>query len=184
MLIERMWRAAMLQASLYEEVERDERATSQAALVVLLVAIATAIGVFLSDAFGGQRSGASGLVRGLVDGILSGFVGWVVWSYVSYFVGTQVFGGTATPGEMLRTIGFAGAPGVLRIFAFVPVLGGLINFVVAIWLLITGIVAIRQALDVSTGKAIGTAIIGWLALVLVAFVVAVITGAIMAVLRL
>jgi hypothetical protein len=184
MLIERMWRAAMLQIGVYEEVERDESATSQAALVVLLVAVATAIGVFLSDALGGPRVGASGLVRGLVDGILSAFLGWVVWSYVSYFVGTRLFGGTATPGELLRTIGFAGGPGVLRIFAFVPVLGGLINFVVAIWLLFTGIVAIRQALDFSTGKAIGTAIIGWLALVLVALVVAVITGAIMAVLRL
>ena len=29
------------------------------------------------------------------------------------------------------------------------------------WLLVTGIVAIRQALDFTTGKAILTAIIGW-----------------------
>ena len=184
MLIERMWRAAMLQTSVYEEVEAEEGATSQAALVVLIVAIASAIGVFLSEALGGQRPGASGLVRGLVDGILSGFVGWVVWAYVTYFVGTKMFGGTATPGEMLRTLGFAAGPGVLRVLEFVPVLGGLISFVVAIWLLLTGIVALRQALDVSTGKAIGTAIIGWIALVVVSAIIAAIALAIGAALRL
>ena len=49
MLVERMWRAAMLQSSVYEEVEADQGATSQAALVVLIVAIAAAVGEFLSE---------------------------------------------------------------------------------------------------------------------------------------
>jgi hypothetical protein len=36
-----------------------------------------------------------------------------------------------------------------------------------VWLLVAGIIAIRQALDFSTGKAIATALLGWLAMVLV-----------------
>jgi hypothetical protein len=36
--------------------------------------------------------------------------------------------------------------------------------VLAIWVLIAGIIAIRQALDFGTGKAILTALLGWLAL--------------------
>jgi uncharacterized MnhB-related membrane protein len=47
------------------------------------------------------------------------------------------------------------------------VLGGVITFVVLIWLLLTSILAIRQALDFSTGKAIGTAIISLIPVVLV-----------------
>jgi predicted double-glycine peptidase len=41
--------------------------------------------------------------------------------------------------------------------------------IVALWLLATGIVAIRQALDFSTGKAILTALLGWIAVVALAF---------------
>jgi hypothetical protein len=167
MLVERMWRAAMLQSSVYEEVEADEGATSQAALVVLIVAIAAVVGEFLSEALFGTRTGVAGLARGIVTGLFGDFVSWIVWSYVAYFVGTRLLGGTATPGELLRTLGFAGAPGVLQIFGFVPVLGGVINFVVLIWLLLTSIVAIRQALDFTTGKAIGTAIISLIPVVLV-----------------
>ena len=77
-----------------------------------------------------------------------------------------VLGGTATWGELLRTIGFAQTPGVLQVLGIIPVLGGLIRFAVAIWVLIAGIIAIRQALDVGTGKAILTAALGWLVIVL------------------
>jgi hypothetical protein len=38
------------------------------------------------------------------------------------------------------------------IFGIIPILGGLVRIVVALWLLAAGIVAIRQALDFSTGR--------------------------------
>jgi len=41
---------------------------------------------------------------------------------------------------------------------------------VSIWTLVTGIIAIRQALDFSTGKAVITAVLSW---IVVAVVVAV-----------
>jgi len=84
-------------------------------------------------------------------------------------IGGKLLGGTATWGELLRTIGFAQSPGVLMIFGIIPILGGLVRVVVAVWLLFTGIVAIRQALDFSTGKAILTAFLGWVAMVALAF---------------
>ena len=43
-----------------------------------------------------------------------------------------------------------------------------VRFAVAIWILIAGIIALRQALDFSNGKAILTAVLGWLAMVVVA----------------
>ncbi|MEK6254999.1 MAG: hypothetical protein N2B05_09915, partial [Gemmatimonadales bacterium] len=76
-----------------------------------------------------------------------------------------------TWGELLRTLGYAQAPAVLLIFGFVPVLGNILGAVVGIWLLVTGIVAIRQALDFDTGKAVMTAFLGWLVAVAIPAIV-------------
>jgi hypothetical protein len=146
---DRMKSAAMLDIATYEEVEHDEGLTTEAAMVVMLAAVARGIGGF-DD--GGQ---------GIIVGILGALAGWLVWAGVTYLIGDKLLGGTATWGELLRTLGYAQAPGVLLVLGILPVLGWLAGIVVALWLLVTGIVAIRQALDFTTGKAILTAIIGW-----------------------
>ncbi len=159
-LVDRAIGAAMLQVPIYEEVEADTDATVQAAIVVGVVAVATAIGNW--------RLGP----MGLVSGILSAYVGWAVWSAVTYYVGTWL-GGKATWGEMLRTIGFAQAPGVLMAIGIIPFLGGLVKLVVAIWMLVACIIAIRQALDFDnqTGKAVLTAVIGLVLYIIAAAII-------------
>ena len=149
---ERMKGAALLDVDTYEEVEADEGATSQAAGVVAIVALAQAIGA----AGAGQR--------GILIGIVGAIVGWLLWAGITYLIGDKLFDGTATWGELLRTIGFAQSPGVLYALGFIPLIGGLVRFAVAIWILVAGIIAIRQALDFGTGKAILTAVVGWLAI--------------------
>jgi hypothetical protein len=156
-IVDRMRGAAMLDVATYEEVEHDNDATGQAAVVVIIVAICTALGAI-------WRGGPS-----IIAGPISAVLGWLLWSAITYLIGGKLLGGTATWGELLRTIGFAQSPGVLMIFGIIPILGGLVRAVVVIWLLATGIVAIRQALDFSTGKAILTAILGWIAMVALTF---------------
>lgn len=163
-LTERMRGAAFLEIPVYEEVEHDTTATSQAAVVVGIVAVASAIG---SASAGGG---------GIVSGLVGAYLGWLAWSAVTYLIGTRFFGGTATWGELLRTIGFAQSPGVLNVLAIVPILGGLVRLGVFFWLLACGIVAIRQALDFGTGKAILTALLGWAAMVLVSLLFALLLG--------
>jgi hypothetical protein len=157
---DRMKGAALLDVDTYEEVEADQTATGQAAGVVALVAVAQAIG--------GTGEGGSGVLAGVVSALL----GWLLWAGITYLIGAKLFGGTATWGELLRTIGFAHTPGVLHVLDIIPVLGGIIRFGVAIWVLIAGIIAIRQALDISTGKAILTAGLGWLVITLPLAIVA------------
>ena len=151
---ERMKGAALLDVNTYEEVEADYTATKQAAGVVALVAVAQAIGGLGEGSFG------------VLTGVISALLGWLLWAGITYLIGAKLLGGTATWGELLRTIGFAQTPGVLHILDIIPFLGMIVRFVVAIWVLIAGIIAIRQALDISTGKAILTAVLGWLAMAL------------------
>jgi hypothetical protein len=148
--------AALLHVDTYEEVEADNTATRQAALVVLIVAVASGIGSL------GQSGPA------VAVGILGAIAGWLVWAGVTYLIGDKLLGGTATWGELLRTLGFAQSPGILYVFGLVPFFGPVVRFAVALWILVAGVIAIRQALDFSTGKAILTAVLGWLGLVLVA----------------
>ena len=153
-LRDRMIGAAFLNIQIYEEVEADTTATAQAALVVIIASIAGAIGSY--------SLGPSAALSHLVMGLL----GWLIWAGVTYLIGVHVFGGTATWGELLRTLGFAHAPAVLYVLGILPIIGSLIVYAVMIWVLICGIIAIRQALDFSTGKAVLTALLGWLLLVI------------------
>ncbi len=149
-LVERMKGAAMLSIDTFEEVEHDTDATMQAAAVVAMVAVASAIG-----------ASPLGLV-GAVKGAVAALVGWLAWAGITYLVGAKLFGGSATWGELLRTLGFAQAPGVLLVFTFFPLLGGLVHVVVAIWMLVAAFIAIRQALDFGNEKTLGTVLVGWL----------------------
>jgi hypothetical protein len=151
-LVERMMGAAFLDIQTYEEVEADSNATGQAAIVVAMVAVASGIG-----------ASGDGLWSALFAPITA-LLGWVIWAGVTYLIGGKVFGGTATWGELLRTLGFAQSPGVLYLLAILPIMGGFVRMILPIWMLWAGIIAIRQALDFSTGKAFATALLGWLAI--------------------
>jgi hypothetical protein len=151
---ERMMGAARVDPAIYTEVEHDTTATGQAAGVVAIVAICSAIG------------GAAGGPLGMFSGVVAALLGWLLWAGVTYLIGDKLLGGTATWGELLRALGFAQAPGVLYILAVIPFFGWLVRLVVGLWVLVCGIVALREALDFSTGKAILTAVLGWLAMMI------------------
>ncbi len=166
-----IWRkmvlASRLDVDLYEDVEADSRANGQALGVVVIASVATGIGAGIS---GLASNGPLWLLWGLLAGAAVSVVGWLVWALITYLVGKFIFKVAETEvtyGQMLRTLGFASSPGVLRIFSFVPFFGGLVAFGATIWVLVAGIVAIRQALDFSTWRAISTAIVGWIVMVVI-----------------
>ena len=85
---------------------------------------------------------------------------WVLWAGITYLIGERIFQGEATWGELLRTLGFAKAPGVLYLLGVVPLLGTPVGAVVGIWMLVTAFIAIRQALDIGNGKTFLTVLVG------------------------
>jgi len=157
---DRVIRAAKLDVQLYEEVEADQDATGQAMAVVVLSAVAAGIG-----------SLGSGGLLGIVVGAIAALVGWLIWAFLTYFIGTRLLPEPQTQadyGELLRTIGFASAPGLIRVFGIIPGIAPLLFLVAAIWMLVAMVIAVRQALDyTSTPRAVGVCLIGWLVQVVI-----------------
>ena len=163
---DRILGAARLDLKTYEEVEADTGGTGQAMAVVLLSSLAGGVGV---SSLGTPGPG------GIIGGIIAALAGWFVWAFLSYFIGTRLLPEPQTRadlGQLLRTTGFAQAPGILRILGFTPGLGVLILLVVSVWMLVTMVIAVRQALDYSsTMRAVGVCVVGWIFSLAIAFLV-------------
>ena len=144
-MLQRMIRAAKLDVDLYEMVENDRGYTGEAFFIVVLTGLLSGIGLWLGP---GEFWGS------VVGGVIGAVIGWVIWAFLTDVIGRKL-GGTADTGEMLRVLGYASSPMALGV---IPWLG----LVAAIWTLVAAVVAVRQGLDFTTGKAIGTLLIGFL----------------------
>ncbi len=152
---ERMMRAARLEVMLYEEVEANPALTQEAVLVVLVVTAANLVGQLVQSLF------TSVSVAGAMAAGVWALIGFFIWAWIAYFVGTRLFNGTADYGELIRTLGYAYTPNLLGVFSFIPCLGPLVGLIGSIWALVAMVVAIRQALDFDTTRAILTVIVGF-----------------------
>lgn len=167
--LQRMIGAARLDVHTYEEVEADRNATIQAAGVIVLAAAATGVGVLLA-----------GKVVAVAAIILATLISEVIWAWLIYLIGTKLLpmpGTKADWGELFRTFGFAQSPAILRVFGIVPLLGPLVLLVTSIWVLVTTVIAARQALDyTSTLRAVIVCGIGWVVYNVIGFVLAMMLG--------
>jgi hypothetical protein len=157
-----MIRAARLDASLYEEVEADPTAMRPAMQVVVLSSVAAGVGSI-------TEGGLVGIIAMTVGALL----GWYIWAGLTYLIGTRLLAEPQTHadlGQLLRSTGFSSSPGVIRLLGIVPGLSMIVMPIAAVWMLVTMIVAVRQALDYSsTWRAVVVCLIGWLVQVLVVF---------------
>jgi len=168
-MFDRMVRASRFDPAAYESVEHDAAATGQIVFVVAVAALASGVGLW-------RTAGLLGLCGGVVVVVID----WIVWSAITYWVGKGMFATSQTEvtlGQMVRTLGLAQSPQVLNVLGFIPVLGPLLRIVTTLWTLLAGIIAIRQAMDFSTVRAVGTAVVGYIFVVilLVLFVLPLLT---------
>jgi hypothetical protein len=155
----------------YEEVEADRGATGQALLVVLLSSL-------------GAGVGARGLGGGSLQSVLFisavSLVAWAAWALVTFEIGARLMPEPQTRvdvGELMRTIGFSAAPGMLRIFGIVPGASIAVFALTAVWMLAAMVVAVRQALDyTSTARAIAVCGLGWALALAIAVVLGLVFG--------
>jgi len=148
---ERLYKAITLNVEFYESVEADKSLTRQAMMTVALVSIVQGFVV----------AGIAPIA--LAQGVLGSIIRWFIWAFFIAFVGTRILPEPETKsdtGELLRTLGFAYAPGLLIVFKFLPIIGFLIDPLVVILQLAAMTVAVRQALDfTSTVRAVGVCIV-------------------------
>lgn len=154
--------AASLDVAIYEEVEADRGATWQALVVVLLSSLAAGIG---ARGFGG------GSIEQMVFMSTVALIAWAAWALLTFQIGARIMPEAQTRadvGELLRTIGFASTPGLLRVFGVIPEVALPAFVISSIWMLVAMVVAVRQALDYqSTSRAVAVCAVGWaLALVI------------------
>ncbi len=136
--VRRVIGAATLRASAYEDVEADRSALGQALLVVLLSSVAAGVGIG----------------RAQPDAIIAitfiALVSWLAWAAIVFQIGGRLLPEPATRvdfAEMLRTVGFAAAPGVVQILAAIQGWSAGVLVVSWAWMIAAMVVAVRQALD-------------------------------------
>jgi hypothetical protein len=165
----RIIRAAKLESRLYEEVKTDEDTTIQALVVVLLSGLYVSIGA-------STHAGVGGMVMGGLVALLA----WYIWTLLTSILEVKLFPISQTSAshrELWRTLGFASAPGVLRVFGAIPGFTGIAFLVAAVWMFIAAVIAVRQALDyTSTVRAAGVCVPGWLVHVFLLFFLLLLLG--------
>jgi hypothetical protein len=144
-IIARLTRMIKMDHTVYDEIAADENATAQAAIIVAITALLTALGTLFVSNFGAFIWTFIRLVA----------VGWVLWSAIVWFVGSKLFAGNGTFFNVLRVLGYVTAPLILGI---IPVVGSLIGGILS---LVLAFFAIRETMDLTTEKTILTIVIGW-----------------------
>jgi len=163
-LQERMIGAMKGDVKTFQEIEADPSAISQAVTVIVIASVASLIG----NIFRG------GISAGIMHMILS-LIGYAIWSLLIVLIGTKIMPEPATKADFaegFRVIGFTASPGIFNVLAIIPFLGPLISFVIMLWMLVIGVIAVREVLDYSnTGRAIIVCLIAWLVWLCVTFLI-------------
>lgn len=161
-IVERIVRMVRFDHSVYREIEHDENANGEALLIVVVASILSAIGTWIATG----RFGIS------LIGLIWAVLGWLLWSWLTMFLGTRLFKAEATFWEVARTLGYATAPRALGILSAVPclnVVAGIVSFVLS---LLFAFFAIRESLDLPTDKTIITIVIGWVIVFVISILLA------------
>ena len=147
----------------------------QALIVVIVVTVASVVGAMLG---GGDDFN---VVNALVVGVIRGVVSWAIWALITWIVGTTILNTEATEadwGQLARCTGFAQTPGLLNVFSFIPVVGGLVSLAAFVWTFAAMVVGVRQSLDyTSTWRAFAVILIAFIPVVILNAIVYALTGA-------
>ena len=154
---QRLKKAIFLDVAFYEEVEKDKKFTDQAMMTVALVSVVQGLMI------------AGFAPIALVQGILGSLIRFIIWAFFIAFVGTRILPEPETEsntGELIRTLGFAYAPGLLVVLKIFPIINMFVDPVVVILQLAAMTIAVRQALDFnSTVRAVGVCIVAFILMI-------------------
>ena len=158
--LSRIFRAAKLDRTLYQEAVDDPKFFGQAIITVIAYSSFSGIGGF-------GLAGGSGINIGMASTLIA----WYVWAFTTYFIGAKFFRESDEPVErkaVYRAMGFATAPGLLRIFGLVPSIGSLIVLLVSIWVIVASVIAVKEVFNYSSNwRALGVCLVALVASIFV-----------------
>ena len=158
-------RAARLDRGAYRGLLEAPDAILHALGTVVLAGIAAGLGVMgvLVDVteLAVDAGSFSDRLVGLWLWIMTAMVGWVIWGVSCYLLGSRFLGGGAEYRLLLRALGICYGPAVLLTLIAVPWVGAPASAIGIVWVLVAGVVAVREIQDVDwLGAALST-IPGW-----------------------
>jgi hypothetical protein len=161
-LTDRIMRAAKLEVRLYQQAKAHKKAMDHAIRIVILAGLAAGVGSMADRGFGAMLFGS-----------IAALLGWCVWALSAYLIGTKLLPEPRTKADMVefaRTVGFAASPGLAHVLGIIPPLAATILFVTAMWMLVAMVIAVKEALNyMSTARAVGVCITGWIIYLLIGF---------------
>lgn len=174
-MINRIIGVLKLDKGTFREIENDPKATTEAAIIVAIGAVLTAVGAY----FAPQNAAIEAIISpggAFVSAIVNAFLTWIIWSYSTYLVGTKVFGADTNFQEMLRLLGYARVPAFLGILAIIPLLGCFVGIAQIVLSILCAFFALREGLDLDDGKTILTAILSFIPAIILTYLVSMVFG--------
>lgn len=154
LFFQRLKLALMVNQDFYEEVINDPKTQGHSLWVVALFAMTASFGIF------SRVSGTAVNINLMVT-----LITWYIWAFTTYYIGTHFFSEKDTPRDrkaVMRIIGFASAPGILRLFSFIPYLSGLILLLSSVWMIYAASLALKRALNyTSMARAVGVTVLSF-----------------------
>ena len=194
-LLEDIFGTLFTPASAFRRMLEERTSITIAAIIVLIACICSGIGSILTQSvfisrfaeFPGFEPVSPGFDEMMFSptasftlSVVGGFISWLAIAGILHLV-AKVLGGKGTFTEMLLLMGFATLPNIFQapIGLTAILYGGLagvfiavgLGGILAIWVLILDVLAIREAHKFSTGKAIATLVLPLVALMALAFII-------------
>lgn len=156
-IADRLPRVLKLEDPVYGEIANDDNGTVQGIAITALAAII------------GNLTAEGNILGNILAGLIIAPIGLFIWTGIIYLVG-KMFGGQGTYMQLLRPIGYSGAPFALGI---VPVIGGIAGLIYSAVIQVRTVIQVNK---VSQGSAIATVAIPMAVLVVGIVILAVIAS--------
>ncbi|MFM8593173.1 MAG: Yip1 family protein [Chloroflexota bacterium] len=175
-----------LDKATYRSIREDDKALGQAWIIVILAGILNGIGSARQvsqfalefqrqiagqadappidwDKVNAQINSPGTMISTIISTVIGLIITWLIFSAIARWVSRTFFGApdgdVATMPQMMRLIGWAYVPTLLAVFGVIPVIGGILLFILAIWGILTQVNAVQAGTELSTGKSWGTWIV-------------------------
>ena len=151
------------------DLRNDEKATGQAIGVLFLCALSYGLGLSLANARTFNDFSLDRILVTILVTAISSMAAGLVWSITTFLVGTKLFKGSTSYWGLVRPLFFSVSPALFFVLIAIPVdlASPVVTAIVATWVIIAEVFAIKNAMGFTTQRSMLTFIVGSLTLILV-----------------